>query len=347
MQKQYSTPSQDRIKQQIQALESKLHSLVLVRDSGLSSSSINQEIKEGRLELEKLQKSLKRKKNNAEQQQKHRKKCKLEKKDSAADGKKTRESNTPGRPRLEEEQPELLKTICDLALFGSAAHDRRQTDEIRSCLTLPRLRAKLLDMGFHISQSGLYLRLLPKRSSSLEGRRHVVTVPVKLSKAQNDHHHNHPDGRFCTSTIRNVDSLASILGPKQVAYISHDDKARVQFGIPAANKQGHILMHYQYRIHLPDHTWVMAKKHNLTSSVYGGIGIHPDGLGSPEAVSYSGPTYIAIRSGKHSESTAATYSTDFDRLLEIEAFDDIMKNENEIKPVVIMSVDGGPDENPQ
>lgn len=70
MQKQYSTPSQDKTRQQIEALESKLNSLLLVRDSGLSSSSVNQEIKEGRLELEKLKKSLKRKVNNAEQQQK-------------------------------------------------------------------------------------------------------------------------------------------------------------------------------------------------------------------------------------------------------------------------------------
>lgn len=29
--------------------------------------------------------------------------------------------NSPGRPRVEEQQPELLKAICDIALHGSAA----------------------------------------------------------------------------------------------------------------------------------------------------------------------------------------------------------------------------------
>lgn len=71
-------------------------------------------------------------------------------------------------------------------------------------------------------------------------------------------------------------------------------------------------------------------------------------MGSPDAVSYSGPTYIAIRSGKHSSSTATTHAADFEKLLEVPAFKKIMfNNEDVLKPVVILSVDGGPDENPR
>lgn len=71
-------------------------------------------------------------------------------------------------------------------------------------------------------------------------------------------------------------------------------------------------------------------------------------MGSPDAVSYSGPTYIAIRSGKHSSSTAATHAADFEKLLEVPAFKKIIYNsEKLLKPVVVLSVDGGPDENPR
>jgi len=72
------------------------------------------------------------------------------------------------------------------------------------------------------------------------------------------------------------------------------DKAKVPIGLTAANKQAPLLMHVEYRVTLPDHDWVIAGKHKLTPSVYAGIDIKENGMGKIEAVSYSGPTYIAI-----------------------------------------------------
>lgn len=45
----------------------------------------------------------------------------------------------PGRPRLEEDQPELLKAICDIAIHRSAAHEKRQTEIYRFIKTLDEL----------------------------------------------------------------------------------------------------------------------------------------------------------------------------------------------------------------
>ena len=71
-------------------------------------------------------------------------------------------------------------------------------------------------------------------------------------------------------------------------------------------------------------------------------------MGKIEAVSYSGPTYIAIRSGKHCSSTALSHGLDFERLLSIPEFDVIMKDTSgNVKLVGITIVDGGPDENPR
>jgi len=205
--------------------------------------------------------------------------------------------SSSGRPRIESDQPLLLQAICDIAIHGSGAHERRRCDVLRSVRTLDQLLAEIQKQGFQISRSGLYLRLVPRNHLTTEGKRHVNTVPVKLIGAQNDKHESHIDGEFCTSTIRNLEELASLLGPKEVFFLSQDDKAKVAIGVTAAKKQSPMLMHLEYKVTLPDHDFVVASRHKLIPSVYAGIVIKPNGLGKPEAVTYSGPTYIAIRSG--------------------------------------------------
>lgn len=37
----------------------------------------------------------------------------------------------PGRPRLEDDQPELLKAIVEIAIHGSAAHERRNSETLK------------------------------------------------------------------------------------------------------------------------------------------------------------------------------------------------------------------------
>ena len=63
-------------------------------------------------------------------------------------------------------------------------------------------------------------------------------------------------------------------------------------------------------------------------------------------VGYSGPTYIAIRSAKHDNSTAKTHSFDFDQLTQLDSFKPAMMSDGEVKPLVFVGVDGGPDEAP-
>lgn len=183
----------------------------------------------------------------------------------------------------------------DIAIHGSAAHDKRREEMYRSVRTLTDLSKELNESGFKISRSGTYLRLLPRRSNTQEGKRHVQTVPVRLVAAQNDFHQQHTDSTFATVTINYLEELASLLGPNNVAFISQDDKARVPIGKTAANKQSPLLMHVEYRVRLPDHDWVVASKHKLIPSVYAGIVIKENSLGNKSAVGYSGPTFISIR----------------------------------------------------
>ncbi|CAF4489521.1 unnamed protein product, partial [Rotaria sp. Silwood2] len=142
-----------------------------------------------------------------------------------------------GRPRIEEQCPDLLQIIEEIAKVGGASDDRRRSETIRPCLTLDDLREKIRQRGYDIKRTTLYYRLLPHRASSRDGRRHINTAPVRLRRAQNDDHGKHEDGHFATATIHYMKDLASIFGNDCVFYLSQDDKCKVPLGLPAARVQ--------------------------------------------------------------------------------------------------------------
>ncbi|EFX66906.1 hypothetical protein DAPPUDRAFT_115916 [Daphnia pulex] len=209
--------------------------------------------------------------------------------------------------------------IINIAMHGSAAQEKRRNEIYRSILTLDDLNAPLIRDSFDVTRSSVYLRLKTKRSHSTEGKRHIKQVFAKLH-----------------STIWSSSLLASLLWPSEVIFLSQDDKARVAIRIVAANIQSPILMHLEYQVQLPDDDWVVESGLKLIPSVYAGIVIGANGLGKPEVVGYSRPTYKAIHSGKHSSSTASAHGKDFEKLLCIPEFEALTK-----------CVDGEPDENPR
>ncbi len=302
------------------------------------------EVKKVKEQLKKAETDLESLRKNAERQRKFQRKRKMEFQELLANEpeRNTKLRGKVGRPSLECDQTELLRTIADIAIFGGAA------ETMRSCKTLDDIHNELLQRGFVLSRSATYLRLLPKNALSIHGRRHVTTVPVKLRKCDHDLHKSHPDTQFARTTINYLECMASFLGPSQAIFLSQDDKARVPIGVVAANKQSPVLMHLDYRIRLPDHDFVVAEGHKLIPSVYAACVIKPNCMGIPDGVTYSGPTYIVIRSGKHDSSTALTHAYDLDKMFCLKEFQDIVKiPTGSIKPVLIISVDGGPDENPR
>lgn len=250
-----------------------------------------------------------------------------------------------GHPRIEMDEPGLPHIIRDSAIYGSAADDKRRTQCIRSIKTLDDItEAVRNEYGINVSRSGIYLRMLSRRSSSIEGRQHYAGIPVKLTKASTEAHKSHIDTGFAASTIRNLEELASMLGSEDAFFISQDDKARVPIGITAATKQSPLLINMEYRIELPDHDWVMARGHTLIPSVYAGIVVRENNFIVQKGVSYSGPTYVGIRSSQHTSSTALSHAVDFEMLLTLPEFETLTKKlDGDIKPVAIFTVDGGPD----
>lgn len=317
---------------------------MLSRDVGLGDEGIEKTIKKLRHDTDEKKKQLQNKIVRETTMRKFRVKQRTEAlslKSAHPNGQSSSIRTQPGRPSLEENQSALLQVICDIATHGSSPADRRRSEVLRNCKTLDKLHTQLVGGGYSLSRTSTYRRLIPKYSGSLEGKRHVTTVPVKLCRAQTDRHRDHVDQHFCKAN--GLEELASILGPEQVVFISQDDKAKVPIGKTAAKVQAPVLMHLNYKVQseLHDHDFAVGVRHQLTPSVYAGITISENCMGRKEAVTYSGPTYIVIRSGKHSSSTAATHAKDLNKLLTLDDFKNLaLGKDRKVKPVMILSVDG-------
>ena len=71
-------------------------------------------------------------------------------------------SDRIGRPTYENND-ELLKVIKEIAILGSGADDRRNSEMIRSIRSLDDLTTELNQRGFEIKRSTVYLRLQPRK----------------------------------------------------------------------------------------------------------------------------------------------------------------------------------------
>ncbi|KAJ8679327.1 hypothetical protein QAD02_015114 [Eretmocerus hayati] len=134
--------------------------------------------------------------------------------------------------------------------------------------------------------------------------------PRKIDKSSNKEHKEHVDIDSARATVNAVKSLESFLGPIEVVSISQDDEARTSLGITAAKKLIVILMHMEYKVSSPDHDFVVGPRDKLIPSVYAVIVIKENRMGDPKPMTYSGPTHIKIRSGKHSSCIAALHDDD-------------------------------------
>ncbi|CAM4849169.1 unnamed protein product [Rotaria magnacalcarata] len=344
----FRTPAQHQRTDELHLVKDKLNKLYSLKSSGLLPHDSKKLIND----LEKKQKQLEKNIHILKQDQHRKRKRRSQLKTAlkqivqdhpdAAETLKRFRREVPHRPSLEIDQPALLQTILDIAAPFAGADGRRRSDTLCSIKTLDDLCEELEKRGLHISRSSAYLRLLPRRSNTVEGKRHVNTVPVKLVRAQNMGRKKHIDSHFAAASINYLKDLANLFGSSSTLVISQDDKARVPLGLPAAKTQAPILMHLEYRIQLPDHDFVLADRHKLIPSVYAGLDFKNGSL------SYSGPTFISIRSGKHDSSTAYSHFHDLKKCLKLDSFQEMaITNDGQMKPIVIIFTDGGPDENPR
>ena len=99
---------------------------------------------------------------------------------------------------------------------------------------------------------------------------------------------------------------------------------------------------------LPDDDFVVAPKHKLIPSIIGDMKLVKSKDLTNDAVTYSGATYIAIRNAKHLASSVFTHFQDMTRMRSLPEFaTSFQTDRHEEKKVMMVTVDGGPDENPR
>ena len=162
--------------------------------------------------------------------------------------------------------------------------------------------------------------------------------PVKLCRASNDKRSKNPDRWLAAKSMEHVEEFASLFRPTVSAFIGQDDKAHVPIGITAANKQAPLLMNVKYEVKLPDHDFVIATRHKLTPTLIELSEIKDPPIADGKAVGYSEPTFIQVKSLKHTQSNAPVH---------IEAFDEVLKTEEmcrmadgSTKTILILTRDG-------
>ena len=123
------------------------------------------------------------------------------------------------------------------------------------------------------------------------------------------------------ASVKYARELADLFSDEHVFFLSQDDKARVPIGLPISKKQDVMLMHLEYKLSLPDHDFPIGKSHKLKK-----VCASCNRRKENDGIGYGGPTYIAIRSGKHDESCAASHKEDFQNILRYDR--NTLKNTN-------------------
>ena len=194
------TPKQDELKEKMGIEKDILLGLYRKREHGMLSVQDSDELKKRVSKKAKLENELKAVETNRLRQiifRDDRKKKMLSLDGNTRKMITGKTEITPGAP-MKIDNPELIDAIARIAMTGSAAHERRRSEVIRTVKILDQLTAALRSEGFDLQR---YLRLIPRNVRTIEGKKHVRTAPVKLLRSQNSKHNSHIGAMFARSAF--------------------------------------------------------------------------------------------------------------------------------------------------
>ena len=158
-----STTAQEEVKRRINIENDILVGLYCKRDVGELSQNDRKEISSREATLKKYNANLKQKKLNRKWQQKLRSN---QKRKLIEIEKQTREklSKQSQEEERETHNKELIAAISQIAISGSAAHERSRSEIIRKVKTLDQLTEALNREGYSLKRSSVYLHFLLRNS---------------------------------------------------------------------------------------------------------------------------------------------------------------------------------------
>ena len=245
-----------------------------------------------------------------------------------------------GRPPLLFEHPDLHDQIHDSVEFGSADSKRRK--EVVKVRIVENLRKNLEEKyNIYMARTTLKNYLLPRQSNSIAAKAHHHPAWVAVSGVSRTDTREHSDGHYCLASVKYARQFASMFADKSVI-ISQDDKAKVGLGVPAVGRTFQTLQSINEPVSVADHDFPIGCRQKLIPSVY--LIIKPNELKDELR---TGQLAIFTRPQWPIGTSSLTHMQDLESLALNSQYDDALKTNGQIRPIWILLVDGGPDENPR
>ncbi|CAF0723111.1 unnamed protein product [Rotaria sp. Silwood1] len=339
------TPAQESVLKDLNEISQRIANLIQVKSMGLLTAENQKTLKKLIEQKQKRTGDLKRLQSKQRASTRYREKQKRQvEKLCASNPQIAVELSKAFRPpttrmQFETDCPSLVQIIAEIACIGGVSDDNKG----KKLLSLEHLKDAIKERGYEIRKSSLYYRLMPQRALSHDGKKHILTVPVRLRKMQDiEPLPKHEDSHFTAASWKHIKDLAGIFGNDCVLYLTQDTKAKVTIGRPSAKGQSPLIMHLDYKMSSIDsQSNSIVSNHQFTPCVYAASIIDEAGL-----ITNAGPTYISIRSAKHDRLTHESHSIDFDHLVQLKEFEKVAHDHlGRVKPIVIMNIDGSELEN--
>ena len=334
-----NAPSQKKIFDQIKDDEKKLvefTSLYGATNDFQLRRDLYTHIENLKNDLEKKKNDLKKLKRNADYQQKSRSKK----------AKRLNEENEvviydhAGRPPVLFEHPDLLEHIHSSIEFGAADAKRRK--EIIKVRSVAHLQEELENnYNEYLSMSTLRNYMLPNNRTSIAARAHHHPAMVGIANVSRSEKKEHIDSHYCLASIKASKSFASTFS-NLVVMISQDDKAKVNVGIPAVGRTFQTVQSIAEPVEVEDHDFPIGVSQKLVPSVY--LMINP---ADSNDTMRTGQLAIYVRPQWYIGTNSLTHMQDLINLVSMREYKEVFKINDTIKPLWVILVDGGPDENPR
>nr|CAG8683580.1 15397_t:CDS:2 [Entrophospora candida] len=246
----------------------------------------------------------------------------------------------PGRPPLLFQHPDLHDHIHDSVEFGSADEKRRK--EVVKVRIIKNLRKNLEEKyNVYMARTTLNNYLLPRQSNSIAARAHHHPAWVAVAGVSRAETRDHPNGHYCLASVKCAKQFATVFADMSVV-ISQDDKAKIGLGVPAVGRTFHTLQSVHEPVCVADHDFPVGSGQKLVPSVY--LMIKPNESNDELR---TGQLAIFVRRQWSLGTSSHTHMQDLESLTLDPQYDDVLKTNGEIRPIWVLLVDGGPDENPR
>ncbi|CAJ0639169.1 5463_t:CDS:2 [Entrophospora sp. SA101] len=187
------------------------------------------------------------------------------------------------------------------------------------------------DLHYHIHDSNLeekynvYMArttlnnyLLPHQSNSIAARAHHHPAWIAVAGVSCAETRDHPNGHYCLASVKCAKQFATVFADMSVV-ISQDDKAKIGLGVPA-----------------------VGGGQKLVPSVY--LMIKPNESNDELR---TGQLAIFVHCQWSLGTSSHTHMQDLESLTLDPQYDDLLKTNGAIRPIWVLLVDGGSDENPR